>query len=65
MNYQDYFSKKICVVTGAASGIGFAVSEALLKAGATVIMADRTHKKSVRIVRKARYTWRARSFHDS
>lgn len=44
MNYQDYFSKKICVVTGAASGIGFAVSEALLKAGATVIMADRNTK---------------------
>jgi NAD(P)-dependent dehydrogenase (short-subunit alcohol dehydrogenase family) len=29
------------VVTGAASGIGFALSEALLQAGAVVLMADR------------------------
>jgi len=32
------------VVTGAASGIGFAVSEALLQAGAVVFMADRDTK---------------------
>ena len=35
---------KIAVVTGAASGIGLATSEALLKAGATVVMADRNAK---------------------
>lgn len=32
---------KIAAVTGAASGIGLATSEALLKAGATVVMVDR------------------------
>ena len=35
---------KIAVVTGAASGIGLATSEALLKAGSTVVMADRNSK---------------------
>ncbi|MDT8899753.1 SDR family oxidoreductase [Anaeroselena agilis] len=32
----DVFAGKICIVTGGTSGIGFAVSEALLKRGATV-----------------------------
>jgi ribitol 2-dehydrogenase len=32
---------KIAVVTGAASGIGLAATEALIKAGATVVMVDR------------------------
>ncbi len=41
MSIEDYFRGKGCVVTGAASGIGYAVSEALLNAGATVFMADR------------------------
>lgn len=41
MEIEEYFRDKGCVVTGAASGIGFAVSEALLKAGAVVFMADR------------------------
>ncbi|MCE1247550.1 MAG: SDR family oxidoreductase [Firmicutes bacterium] len=44
MNYQDHFSQKCCVVTGAASGIGYAVTEELLKAGAVVYMADRNEK---------------------
>ena len=30
---DPHFGGKVCVVTGAASGIGFAVSEALLRAG--------------------------------
>jgi NAD(P)-dependent dehydrogenase (short-subunit alcohol dehydrogenase family) len=41
MTVQQYFNGKGCVVTGAASGIGYAVSEELLKAGAVVFMADR------------------------
>ena len=32
---------KIAVITGAASGIGLATSEAFMRAGATVVMADR------------------------
>jgi NAD(P)-dependent dehydrogenase (short-subunit alcohol dehydrogenase family) len=41
MSVEEYFRGKGCVVTGAASGIGFAVTEALLNAGAVVFMADR------------------------
>ncbi len=41
MSIEDYFRGKGCVVTGAASGIGFALSEALLNVGAIVFMADR------------------------
>jgi NAD(P)-dependent dehydrogenase (short-subunit alcohol dehydrogenase family) len=44
MSIEDYFRGKGCVVTGAASGIGYAVSEALLDVGATVFMADRDTK---------------------
>lgn len=39
------FQAKVCVVTGAASGIGFAVTEALLKMSATVVMADRDSQR--------------------
>jgi NAD(P)-dependent dehydrogenase (short-subunit alcohol dehydrogenase family) len=41
MPFKEYFENKICIVTGAASGIGFALSEALLKVDAVVVMADR------------------------
>jgi NAD(P)-dependent dehydrogenase (short-subunit alcohol dehydrogenase family) len=41
MQVKEYFRGKGCVVTGAASGIGFAVTEALLEADAVVFMADR------------------------
>jgi NAD(P)-dependent dehydrogenase (short-subunit alcohol dehydrogenase family) len=41
MQFEGYFRGKGCVVTGAASGIGFALAEALLLAGAVVFMADR------------------------
>jgi NAD(P)-dependent dehydrogenase (short-subunit alcohol dehydrogenase family) len=40
MSVEEYFRDKVCVVTGAASGIGFVLSEALLQAGAVVLMAD-------------------------
>jgi len=45
MIQNDYFKNKICIVTGANSGIGFALSEELLKRGATVYMAGRDPKK--------------------
>jgi NAD(P)-dependent dehydrogenase (short-subunit alcohol dehydrogenase family) len=41
MQVEEYFRGKGCVVTGAASGIGFAVTEAMLQAGAVVFMTDR------------------------
>ncbi|MHB9074574.1 MAG: SDR family oxidoreductase [Desulfobaccales bacterium] len=41
MQVEEYFRGKGCVITGAASGIGFALAEALLHAGAVVFMADR------------------------
>jgi len=44
MQLEEYFRGKGCVVTGAASGIGFAVTEALLQVGAVVFMADRDTK---------------------
>lgn len=44
MAFEEHFRDRICVVTGAASGIGFAVSELLLQAGAAVFMADRDAK---------------------
>lgn len=44
MQVEEYFRDKGCVITGAASGIGFAVSEALLQTGAVVFMADRDEK---------------------
>ncbi|NLF38834.1 SDR family oxidoreductase [bacterium] len=44
MSAQDCFRGRNCVVTGAASGIGRAITEALLQAGAVVVMADRDAK---------------------
>jgi NAD(P)-dependent dehydrogenase (short-subunit alcohol dehydrogenase family) len=41
MQIEEYFRDKVCIVTGAASGIGLAVSGALLQAGALVVMSDR------------------------
>ncbi len=37
---MSYFQNKICVVTGAASGMGFQMSRDLIAAGAIVFMAD-------------------------
>lgn len=44
MQVEEYFRDKGCVVTGAASGIGYAVSDALLQAGAVVFVVDRDSK---------------------
>lgn len=41
MQVEEYYRDKSCVVTGAASGIGFALTEGLLQAGGAVLMADR------------------------
>jgi NAD(P)-dependent dehydrogenase (short-subunit alcohol dehydrogenase family) len=41
MQGEEYFQGKGCALTGAASGIGFALTKALLQAGAVVFMADR------------------------
>lgn len=37
---QNYFTDKVCVVTGAASGLGLEISRQLLARGAVVFMAD-------------------------
>ncbi len=44
MHIKERFRGKTCVVTGAASGIGFAIAGALLREEATVVMADRDAK---------------------
>ncbi|AKB53399.1 MULTISPECIES: SDR family NAD(P)-dependent oxidoreductase [Methanosarcina] len=41
MGNDEYFKDKYCLVTGANSGIGYAISEELLKKGAIVFMAGR------------------------
>ena len=41
MGIDEYFRDKCCLVTGANSGIGYAISEALLEKGAIVFMAGR------------------------
>ncbi|MGB9371873.1 MAG: SDR family oxidoreductase [Halobacteriota archaeon] len=45
MGTADYFEDKICIVTGANSGIGYALSEELLNRGATVYMVGRNPEK--------------------
>jgi ribitol 2-dehydrogenase len=44
---------KIAVITGAASGIGLATSEALMRAGATVVMVDRNEAALKELVAKS------------
>ena len=44
---------KIAVITGAASGIGLATSEALMRAGATVVMVDRNELALTELVAKS------------
>jgi NAD(P)-dependent dehydrogenase (short-subunit alcohol dehydrogenase family) len=45
MTNIEYFKDKICIVTGANSGIGYALTEELLKRGAIVYMAGRNPEK--------------------
>jgi ribitol 2-dehydrogenase len=45
---------KIAVITGAASGIGLATAEALMRAGATVVMVDRNDAALTELVAKSR-----------
>jgi NAD(P)-dependent dehydrogenase (short-subunit alcohol dehydrogenase family) len=45
MSNSKYYQDKICIVTGANSGIGYALSEELLKRGAIVYMVGRNPKK--------------------
>jgi len=45
MSDDKYYKNKICLVTGANSGIGYALSEELLKRGAIVYMAGRNPEK--------------------
>jgi len=45
MSNPEYYKDKICIVTGANSGIGYTVSEELLKRGAIVYMAGRNPDK--------------------
>lgn len=40
MKAKDYFLDKVVVVTGAASGIGFGLSEAMARLGARVVLTD-------------------------
>ena len=42
---SDYYREKVCIVTGANSGIGYALSEELLKRGATVYLLGRNPEK--------------------
>ena len=42
---SNYYKDKVCIVTGANSGIGYAISEELLKRGAIVYMAGRSREK--------------------
>jgi NAD(P)-dependent dehydrogenase (short-subunit alcohol dehydrogenase family) len=45
MATNEYYRDKVCIVTGANSGIGYALSEELLNRGATVYMAGRSPEK--------------------
>jgi len=52
MEENGYFKNKVCLVTGANSGIGYALSEELLKRSATVFMAGRDPKKVAEAAKK-------------
>ncbi len=47
---SNYYKDKVCIVTGANSGIGYAISEELAKRGAIVFMAGRSPDKIAKAV---------------
>ena len=62
METEEYYRGRVCVVTGAASGIGFAITEGLLQAGAIVYLADRNDEWLRSAVEQLRaYSGRAHS----
>ncbi|MDD5557284.1 MAG: SDR family NAD(P)-dependent oxidoreductase [bacterium] len=64
MTIDERFRGKGCVVTGAASGIGYAIAEALLRAGADVVLADRDAETLAAAVGElAAHAGRARAAH--
>ena len=57
MSYLDELYQldgKIALVTGAGQGIGEAIALALMRCGATAILAGRTESKLVQVERKAK-----------
>jgi NAD(P)-dependent dehydrogenase (short-subunit alcohol dehydrogenase family) len=54
MSNSKYYQDKICIVTGANSGIGYALSEELLKRGALFTWLAVTRKR----LQKLRTTFR-------
>ena len=44
---------KTAVITGAASGIGLATAEVLMRAGATVVMVDRNEAALIELIAKS------------
>ena len=52
MNMGDTMNGKIAAVTGAASGIGLAITKELLDAGATVVMVDRDETALTELVQE-------------
>ncbi len=52
MSNFEYYKDKICIVTGANSGIGYALSEELLERGAIVYMAGRNPDKVAKAAEK-------------
>jgi NAD(P)-dependent dehydrogenase (short-subunit alcohol dehydrogenase family) len=47
---QECYNNKICIVTGANSGIGYALSKDLLNRGVTIYMAGRNPEKVAKAV---------------
>lgn len=42
---HERFENKVAIVTGGASGIGYAITESLLNEGAKVVVADLNEQK--------------------
>jgi Dehydrogenases with different specificities (related to short-chain alcohol dehydrogenases) len=53
---NDYFKNKICIVTGADSGSGYALSDELLKKGPSFIWQD-AKRQTAPSIRKEDRLW--------